>query len=662
MKIEEIFGSVVDIAPPSPSQFWSSGIRKAPLPTNSFWQNYVLGDGSVQEYIHPFLVQFKGGSVSICYPTRAVQPGFIFQVFVPDLTISSEGGGSGSHVVTRYDDLSVTLELQQGKIKVPLVRGSPYFTVVFRGGTPVFSTIHAVLHLQFNKDRTKHRIEMNNGQTWLVYSSAALQLSKDLTCSEEFVGVIRISILTAAESEPILDRFSTTYAVGGSVDLSVPFQVRYNWKKKGLGELLMLSLPLHREILSSYALNIPGLVFESIDGKLEGIIGDSWVLQDEDISIGWYSAGGVRDSEERDQLAAALEKDVDALSSITTNSTYFYGKALARAARLALIAEEICFHSIVQKVRVFLVNSINPWLDGTFPGNAILYDPKWGGLISKNGASDPGADFGLGLYNDHHYHWGYFCYAGAVLAKLDPGWGRIYKPHLYALVGDYMNLKMHNDIFPRLRNFDPWLLHSWAGGLTVFADGRNQESTSEAVNAYYAASLVGLVYGDLHLIHTGLTLAVLESRSARSLWHVPFWSSLYESQFVDQNRVVSVLWASKRDSGLWFAPADWLECRLGIQLLPITPITDYLFKDVEFVQELVEWTWPALSRPGVGDGWKGFVYALQAMYARGPALSNTLSLQSHDDGNSLSNMLWWIFSQRHMCLPPVEELRRLRCK
>ncbi|KAJ7528241.1 hypothetical protein O6H91_16G091200 [Diphasiastrum complanatum] len=651
INVDECFATVDNTAAPNPSQLWSSNIRKAPLPTNSFWQNFVLSDGSVQEYIHPYLVQFKGGSVSICYPSRYVNPGYIFQVFVADLTISSTGDGSGSHVVTRYDDLTVTLELQQGQIKVPLVRGSPYFTIVFRGGIPVFSTIHAVLHLHANKHETKHRIEMNNGQIWLIYSSAPLKLSTDLRCAEEFAGVVRICILTAAESEPILDQFNTSYAVAGSVDLSVPFQIRYNWKKKGSGELLMLCLPLHREILCSYAVRIPGLVFQSIDGALEGVIGESWILQDKKISIGWYASNGVEDSEEKDQLTAALEQDVAGLSPITTSSSYFYGKALARAARLALIAKEICSYSLVGQIREFLVNSITPWLKGTFPGNAILYDPKWGGLISKNGATDPGADFGLGIYNDHHYHWGYFCYAGAVLAKLDPSWGRLYKPHLYALVGDYMNLKRHNDFFPRLRNFDPWLLHSWAGGLTVFADGRNQESTSEAINAYYAASLVGLAYGDLHLIQTGLTLAVLESRAAQSLWHVPSWSSLYESQFVDQNRVVGVLWASKRDSGLWFAPPDWRECRLGIQLLPITPITEYLFKDVNFVQELVEWTWPALSRAGVGEGWKGFVYALQAMYARGPALNNTLLLKSHDDGNSLSNLLWWIFSQRQMRIP-----------
>ncbi|KAG5063556.1 hypothetical protein JHK85_004739 [Glycine max] len=39
-----------------------------------------------------------------------------------------------------------------------------------------------------------------------------------------------------------------------------------------------------------------------------------------------------------------------------------------------------------------------------------------------------------------------------------------------------------------------------AGGLTEFGDGRNQQSTSEAVNSYYAVGLIGLAYGHTYLL------------------------------------------------------------------------------------------------------------------------------------------------------------------
>ncbi|KAG8052317.1 hypothetical protein GUJ93_ZPchr0001g29968 [Zizania palustris] len=162
--------------------------------------------------------------------------------------------------------------------------------------------------------------------------------------------------------------------------------------------------------------------------------------------------------------------------------------------------------------------------------------------------------------------------------------------------------------------FDLWKLHSWAGGVTEFADGRNQESTSEAVNAYYSAALLGLSYGDTHLVSTGATLTAFEMLAAQTWWHIREGQDMYEYDFSGNNCVVGVLWANKRDSGLWFAPPEWKECRLGIQLLPILPISKALFPDISFVKEIVDWTIPALSREGVGEGWKGFVYALEGIY------------------------------------------------
>jgi endo-1,3(4)-beta-glucanase len=113
---------------------------------------------------------------------------------------------------------------------------------------------------------------------------------------------------------------------------------------------------------------------------------------------------------------------------------------------------------------------------------------------------------------------------------------------------------------------------------------------------------------------------------------------MYEEVFTIENKVVGVLWANKRDSGLWFAPREWRECRLGIQVLPLLPITEVLFSDVDFVRELVKWTSPALERKGVGEGWKGFIYALEGIYDKENALVKIKNLNGFDDGNSRTNL------------------------
>ena len=279
-----------------------------------------------------------------------------------------------------------------------------------------------------------------------------------------------------------------------------------------------------------------------------------------------------------------------------------------------------------------------------------------GWTLNKQGSQDSCANFGFEIYNNHHYHIGYFLYGIAVLAKVDPVWGSKYKPQAYSLMENFMTLgRGENAKYTRLRCFDLWKLHSWARGLTEFADGRNQESTSEAVNAYYSAALMGLSYGDRYLVSTGSLLLAMEIHASQTWWHVKDDSVLYSKDFTSENRVVGVLWANKRDGALWFAPPESKECRLGIQVLPLSPITEALFSDVGFVKQLVDWTLPALEREGVGEGWKGFVYALEGVYNKHIALEKIRSLKGHDDGNSLSNLLWWIHS-RYEVEPQVYDL------
>lgn len=102
-------------------------------------------------------------------------------------------------------------------------------------------------------------------------------------------------------------------------------------------------------------------------------------------------------------------------------------------------------------------------------------------------------------------------------AKTDPEWG----DEVQASVADFINLDgKANPTYARLRHFELCKLRSRAGGLIEFTDGRKQESTCEAVNAYYAAALMGLAYGDTYLVANGSTLASMEIQAAQTWWHV----------------------------------------------------------------------------------------------------------------------------------------------
>ena len=228
---------------------------------------------------------------------------------------SQPGGGAGGRsTVVIFSSLSLCLSisslslhtrLSEGPVlafshlvmynsmTVPLVRGCPYITFVFsHSSNPQFSTTHAVLQLVPSEDCTKHRLVFNNGQTWLIYSSEPLALSKDLRVTRAFKGVIRVALAPPkiSMSEAILDRFSSAvYPIEGHATMSASFQLTYEWKKHGWGALLMLSLPMHRDIMSSPSSDntFRALAYKSMDGDMHGVVGDSWVLKETPISVGW---------------------------------------------------------------------------------------------------------------------------------------------------------------------------------------------------------------------------------------------------------------------------------------------------------------------------------------------------------------------------------------
>ena len=468
-----------------------------------------------------------------------------------------------------------------------------------------------------------------------------------------FSGIIRIALFpdTDSKTEAILDRFSSCYPLSGDAVFTTPFCVEYKWVKKGLGDLLLLAHPLHLRLLYDHN-NVTVLndcKYNSIDGELVGVVGDSWLMKTDPISVTWHSTNGVK-KEYHKEIVSALLKDVEDLSSseITTTSCYFYGKLIARAARLAIIAEEVFVFDLIPKVKIkkFLKETIEPWLDGTFSENGFLYDKSWGGIVTRKECDESNDCLGSEFYNAQLNHLGYFLYGIAVLVKLDPEWGRKNKPQAYALMEDFMNLSTSmNPNYTRLRCFDLYKFHSWAGGLAEFENGRYQKGTSEAVNAYYSATLLGLAYGDANVVAIGSTLTALEIQASKMWYHVKVGENLYEEEFTKQNRMVGRVWSSKREIELLFGYFGARQCLVGIQVLPLLPISELLFSNVDYVKDLVEWGLPDLEEDGVGEGWKGFVYALKGIYDKNGALDKIRKLSGFDDGNSLSNLLWWIHSR-----------------
>ena len=132
----------------------------------------------------------------------------------------------------------------------------------------------------------------------------------------------------------------------------------------------------------------------------------------------------------------------------------------------------------------------------------------------------------------------------------------------------------------------------------MFADGKNQESTSESVNGWYAIYLWGLARGDARVRDLGRLMTSLEIRAAWSYWQMTSAESNFPAPF-SNNKAVGIQWSTKVDYGTWFgANVEFIHCiqvdfhhilvKLGFtspQMLPFTPISEELLPSSWIVEE-----------------------------------------------------------------------------
>lgn len=109
------------------------------------------------------------------------------------------------------------------------------------------------------------------------------------------------------------------------------------------------------------------------------------------------------------------------------------------------------------------------------------------------------------------------------------------------LIKEIANWDRSDTRFPFLRNFDPYEGHSWAAGHAGFADGNNQESSSEAINAWQAIILWGEATGNKTIRDLGIYLYTTEIEAINN-----YWFDLYKDIFSPSygHNYASMVWGA----------------------------------------------------------------------------------------------------------------------
>ncbi len=333
------------------------------------------------------------------------------------------------------------------------------------------------------------------------------------------------------------------------------------------------------------------------------------------------------------------------------DGTYWIGKGLGRAAQLMNIAYAQGRDSDEQALQGMLRRKFRQFFSGHNDNSYFVVDHSLGTTLGY-----PSEYGSVTHMNDHHFHYGYWIDAAAQLALRDPQWAEPshWGGMVQLLVDDIATARRGLPGYPFLRNFDPYEGHSWASGDAAMFDGNNQESSSEAVNAWAGLIFWGAATGNTRLRDLGIYLYTTEVHSIDD-----YWFDLHHIVFApDYHRVLAAqVFGDKYAYNTWWTQNP-REVQ-GINLLPMTTASTYLGRDPAYISSFFK-SMHAMSdryaKAGMSDGtpsdiWQDVFAEYRALGDPDKALGEWNSQGSTEGGDSRTHAYYWMRSLQYMGTP-----------
>jgi endoglucanase Acf2 len=222
----------------------------------------------------------------------------------------------------------------------------------------------------------------------------------------------------------------------------------------------------------------------------------------------------------------------------------------------------------------------------------------------------------------------------AVLASLDlPSLQRT-QSVIDSMAADIATSKRDETKYPFLRNFDIYESHSWADGYGTTTYGNNQESSSEAINAWYGLYLWSKVTNNETMRQTALYLYNAEILGTKYYWLNT--TNIYQKPYA--HAIASRVWGGKIDFQTWFS--NDTNMKYGIQLLPITPGSIYLAQlpnVTAYMNDFLQ------SNGNVQGDWGDLMLMFASYYAPQQALQQKSLVNRPEGNNARSNFLYTLY-------------------
>lgn len=587
-----------------------------PIPTNDWWTDIINNQFSGALWSYPAMLRTFDDGVQVNYPSYWADYGKEIKSRT-SITVGSPKYTATAAIATNWHDWDVVFRMpsvkEDGEIVVTAAHGTPFTWFEFDRLAPQirFSTAP----VKFADKPGVLGFRLDGDYYGLYYPAGAGYEVKDGNLNFE-VGTAWV-VVALLRSEDDLDAFAR-YAV------SIPRDTRVSWNYDEKNARVTTFLNVESENLRTPGTQAPSLLGFLPHVYKYALQGASMSFMDEQgfmtprgtlkLAVsenGTYSysyrfsgmlpayaaprEGNDAEHGFRQEVLDRLMTDYVAKGSFG-GDTYWGGKGLVQMAMNMSFAKESGNTAVYEESKRRLRDAFKEWLTYT-PGENnyfFSYYPRWGAMLGFDVSYDSDA------FNDHHFHYGYFTYAAALLCMEDKAFARDYGELLTMIAKDYANWDRNDRRFPFMRTLDIWCGHSWAGGLGDHGNdnGNGQESTSEAMQSWGGLYLLGVALGDNDMRDAGIWGWNTEARATREYWYD-----------VDAPRPANEggrkPWAGKNDrkgnynydeypyaynsnitgKGIgwwtWFG-GDPLFMH-GIQWMPISPALDYLSWDPDFV-------------------------------------------------------------------------------
>lgn len=651
-----------------PATIYKTDRVRGKMPSNDWWSSLAWASNSFAHYPHPLAVKTEPAGLRLAYPGANIVANVrgIFGLMpggTDDFTLGhSAQTNFGKPLVDGFSDwfVDVLFATNEHSLRVSYGHGSPFVYALYTGGTPrlTFSSVPRVwagvaqsATLGVTVNGRHFGLFAPSGSTWRGLGT------KEFLCDNAGKSYFSVAVLPDKESET-LERFHRvahahvtdtriewSYAPATG-DVTTTFRFTTKVHEGDHAETLTALYP-HQ--WRNTAATLLSASYHSVRGVMKLASGNEFAtrMKFPGVLPALPNTGGRTPAQMQPLIDAELSKPLPRPAD-----TYWDGKQLGKLATLIPIAELHGQTNAADTLRERLRTRLEDWFSASGTNGAaktkslFYYDERVGTLIGY--PASYGSDTEL---NDHHFHYGYFIKAAAEIARYDPAWAADARwgGMVKLLIRDVVSPDRAAAMFPFLRCFDPYAGHTWASGTSHFPDGNNNESSSEAMNAWGGLILFGEVTGDRALRDLGVFLFTTEMNAIQEYWfdvrdenHPPAFTA----------SVATMIWGGKGANETWFTPDPQLVH--GINWLPIHGGSLYL----GHVPAYAEKNYRALTNEFKGgdrfDNWPDLAWMYRALSDPADAIrlyEAAAPTAKIEDGNTRANIAHWLYSLRALGQP-----------